>query len=146
MSVVAPKQLCAIALSVILAVQDFPAKACSWSRPPNEAATLNQVREAIARSDVLAEGVVERDGHDDGLSVLRIVRLWRGPRERIIRISAHTSCSMGFTAADIGRRVVVGLWFVPSTQTYDMPIIRQPRLFNRLLRRELRRMSSYTPW
>lgn len=138
-------RLSAMAVFATLAAHAAPVEACSYSRPPNEAATRNHVQQAIATSDALVEGVVERDGLGDGISVLRATRLWRGPRQSYFRISVPTSCHMGFSAEDVGRRVRVALWFLPATQTYAMSIVRQPRRFDQLLRRELRRMPSYVP-
>ncbi len=45
-------------------------------------------------------------------------------------------------SADAGKRVLVALWGGPSD--YNFSIIRQPRRFDQLLRRELRRMTPYT--
>lgn len=133
-------------LAALLASDVSVAVACSWSRPPNEVETRRQVQQAIRDSDVIVEAVVEETNVEgDGIALLRTVRLWKGPREASFRVLVATSCSGGFGTEDRGKLVRVALWFGSATQLYAMPIIRQPRLYQRLLDRELRRMTPYTP-
>lgn len=137
------KRSLSLCLVVLLAASESVAAACSFGRPPNAETTRRQVEEAVRDSDVLVEAVVESlsDG-PNGTAVLRTHRLWKGPRSPVFYVSTPTSCNGWFSRGEVGRRVRVALWGGP--EQYYMQLIRQPRRYQRLLDRALRRMTPYT--
>jgi len=122
-------------------------QACSFGAAPTAEATRRDVAEALERA-VILDAVVERaytviNGTEEGPAILRALRIWKGPRQERFLVVAPTSCDVGFIERDVGRQVRVVLWGGP--ELYARRIVRQPRLYNRLLDRALRRMTPYTP-
>lgn len=132
-------------LGTTCAVSDIgTALACSRIGPPTEALTRQQVEQSVRNSHVLVEAIVEEGADHGGATALRTVRLWRGPREPVFRLTMLHSCNGYFTGRDVGRRVRVALWRTDNG-LYTMILPRDPPRYQRLLDRALRRMPYYEP-
>lgn len=95
-------RIAAAALYVAALAYPGASRACTFGGPPTEEGTRAAVERALRDSDAIIEAEVERDNTgEDGVAILRVVRLWKGPRQEIYRVSVPTSCSSGFGPGDV---------------------------------------------
>lgn len=134
--------LAALVACIFIANADA-ANACARVGPPTEEITRRQVEQSLSDSDVLVEAVVEQLHGPAGATVLRTLRLWKGPRERTFHVTMFHSCNGHFSRRDVGRRVRVALW--RTGDLYSMILPWDVRRYQHLLDRALRRMTPYTP-
>jgi hypothetical protein len=134
-------------LTAVLVLASTPADACSRAGEPNIRETRQSVDRALSASAAIIDAVVERANGPyntpEEWAVLRTVRIWKGPKQAYFKVVAPTSCSVEFSEKEVGQTVRVVLWGGP--EFYTMSQTRQPRVFDRLLKRRLKNMKPYLP-